>query len=64
MDDRQLGLAAAGDDRPSPDRRRLKRFAPGAALDHLAGELEPGDVLRRARRRRVVAAHAASCRRR
>ena len=46
---RELGLPAAADD--GHDAVALsKRVAPGPSRDDLAGELEPGDVLRRARR--------------
>src|SRR4051812_11806486 len=52
---RELGLPAAADDRHDAVARG-EAVRPGAARDDLAGELEAGDVLGRARRRRVDAA--------
>ena len=54
VDDRELGLAAAGDDRHHAV-AGLEALDAGAALDDLARQLEAGDVLRRAGRRRVAA---------
>ena len=54
VDHRQLGLAAAGDDRHHAV-ARLEALDAVAGLDHLARQLEPGDVLRRAGRRRIAA---------
>ena len=48
VDDRELGLAAAGDDRHHAV-ARLEALHAGADLDDLAGQLEAGDVLRRRR---------------
>ena len=45
VDHRQLGLAAAGDDRHHAV-AGLEALDPVAGLDHLARQLEPGDVLR------------------
>ena len=56
VDDRELGLAAAGRRSPSRGRRARSAATPAAALDDLAGQLEAGDVLRRAGRRRIAAA--------
>ena len=52
--DRELGLAAAGDDRHHAV-AGLEASDAAAALDDLAGQLEAGDVRGRARRRGVVA---------
>ena len=54
VDDRELGLAAAGDDRHHAV-AGLEPLDARAALDDLARQLEAGDVLRRARRRGVAA---------
>ena len=54
MHDGQLGLAAAADDRHHAVALG-EALGARAARHDLAGELEPGDVGRRARRRRVVA---------
>ena len=54
MHDRELGLAAAGDDRHHAV-AGLEALHAGAALDDLARQLEPGDVLRRAGRRGIEA---------
>jgi len=54
MNDRELGLATARDDSHHPITGREPGRA-RAALDHLAGELEPRDLLRRPRRRRIEA---------
>ena len=54
VDDRELGLAAAGDDRHHAV-AGLEALHAGPALDDLAGQLEAGDVLRGAGRRRVAA---------
>ena len=54
VDDRELGLAAAGDDRHHAV-ADLEALHARTALDHLAGQLEAGDVLRRAGRRRIAA---------
>jgi hypothetical protein len=51
---RQLGLSAAGDERHHAVALGEARGA-GAALGHLAGQLHPGDVGWRARRRGVAA---------
>ena len=55
VDDRELGLAPARDDphHPIADRKPLRTRT---AIDDLAGELEPRDVLRRTRRRGIEAA--------
>ncbi len=52
--DRELGLAPTRDDRHDAV-ARLEALHARAALDHLAGQLQPGDVLGRAGRRRVAA---------
>ena len=63
VDDRELGLAAARDDRHHAV-AGLEALDAGAALDDLARQLEAGDVLRRAGRRRVAALELHGCRRR
>ena len=55
MDDRQLRLAAAADDRHHAVALG-EALGAGPAADDLAGQLQPGDVRRRAGRRRVEAA--------
>ena len=52
----ELRLAAAADDPHHAVARTGSASAPGPQLDDLAGQLEPGDVLRRARRRGIAAA--------
>ena len=53
MDHRQLALAAAADDGHHAV-ADVEALGPGAAVDHLAGQFQPWDVLGGARRRRVV----------
>jgi hypothetical protein len=54
VDERQLRLGAAAHNRHHPV-PFLEALGPRPARGDLAGQLEPGDVLRRARRRRVGA---------